>query len=39
MIGGVSAVFGQAGHVPSLEQPDLVSEAIEAFLNGPVLLR
>lgn len=28
-----------AGHVPSLEQPDLVTEVIEGFLEGPVLLR
>ena len=36
---GKMCVIAQAGHVPSLEQPDLVSQAIEAFLNGPVLLR
>lgn len=36
---GKMSVIEGAGHVPSLEQPDLVSTAIEAFLNGPVLLR
>ena len=28
-----------AGHLPTLEQPDVVSDVIEAFMNGPVLLR
>jgi pimeloyl-ACP methyl ester carboxylesterase len=36
---GKMSVIAQAGHLPMLEQPDLVSEAIETFLNGPVLLR
>ena len=36
---GKLAVISNAGHVPTLEQPDLASSAIEAFLNGPVLLR
>jgi pimeloyl-ACP methyl ester carboxylesterase len=36
---GKMCIIPQAGHLPSLEQPDLVSEAIEAFLTGPVLLR
>ncbi len=36
---GKMSVIEGAGHVPTLEQPDLVSTAIEAFLNGPVLLR
>ena len=36
---GKMSVIEGAGHVPTLEQPDLVSAAIEAFLNGPVLLR
>ena len=32
-------VIEQAGHMASLEQPDAVSDAIEAFLSGPVMLR
>ena len=36
---GKMCIIPGAGHVPTLEQPDLVSEAIAAFLNGPVLLR
>ena len=36
---GKMCVIPRAGHVPSLEQPDLVSDAIVAFLKGPVLLR
>ncbi len=36
---GKLVVIPGAGHVPMLEQPDLVTEAIEAFLNGPILLR
>ena len=36
---GKLCVIEGAGHVPSLEQPDLVAEAIEGFLNGPILLR
>lgn len=28
-----------AGHLPPLEQPEVVTEALEAFLNGPLLLR
>ncbi len=36
---GKMCVIPGAGHLPMLEQPDLVSDAIEAFLNGPVLLR
>lgn len=28
-----------AGHLPQLEQPQVVNEALEAFLNGPMLLR
>ena len=36
---GKLCVIRGAGHVPTLEQPDLVAEAIETFLNGPVLLR
>ena len=36
---GKMAVIPGAGHVPTLEQPDLATSAIETFLNGPVLLR
>jgi pimeloyl-ACP methyl ester carboxylesterase len=36
---GKICVIREAGHLPSLEQPEAVSAAIEAFLNGPVLLR
>ena len=36
---GKLCVIAGAGHLPPLEQPDEVSAAIEAFLNGPVLLR
>ena len=36
---GKLCVIEGAGHVPSLEQPDLVAEAIEEFLNGPLMLR
>ncbi len=32
-------IIEDAGHLPSLEQPDQVTDLIEAFLNGPVLLR
>jgi len=28
-----------AGHLPMLEQPEAVTAALEAFLNGPMLLR
>ena len=28
-----------AGHLPTLEQPEAVTAALEAFLNGPMLLR
>ncbi len=36
---GKMCVIPDAGHVPTLEQPDHVTAAIEAFLKGPVLLR
>lgn len=36
---GKQCVIAGAGHMPSLEQPDLVSDALRAFLKGPVLLR
>lgn len=32
-------VIENAGHLPPLEQPEAVTEALEAFLNGPMLLR
>ena len=32
-------VVAEAGHFTPLEQPEAVSAALEAFLNGPVLLR
>jgi pimeloyl-ACP methyl ester carboxylesterase len=32
-------VFPDAGHLPSLEEPEATSAAIEDFLSGPVLLR
>ncbi|MEO8243441.1 MAG: alpha/beta hydrolase [bacterium] len=36
---GKLCVIPGAGHLPTLEQPDLVSDALRAFLNGPILLR
>lgn len=36
---GKLQVIAGAGHLASLEQPEAVSEALETFLNGPVLLR
>lgn len=32
-------VLHNAGHLPTLEEPEAVSTALEDFLNGPVLLR
>lgn len=32
-------VIAGAGHLPSLEQPEAVTEALGAFLGGPVLLK
>ena len=32
-------VISSAGHLPPLEKPEAVLQAIENFLNGPVLLR
>ena len=32
-------VVADAGHLTPLEQPEAVSAALEAFLNGPVMLR
>ena len=36
---GKLAVIADCGHLASLEQPEAVGNAIEAFLNGPVMLR
>jgi pimeloyl-ACP methyl ester carboxylesterase len=36
---GKLQVIAYAGHLASLEQPEAVSEALAAFLKGPVLLR
>ena len=36
---GKLCIIPEAGHLPTLEQPDAVSDAIEAFLNGALLLR
>lgn len=33
------AVIRDAGHLPPLEQPEAVTEALAAFLKGPMLLR
>lgn len=32
-------VLESCGHLPPLEQPEAVTEALEVFLNGPMLLR
>lgn len=32
-------LIDDAGHLPSLEQPEAVTAAIEDFMNGPMLLR
>lgn len=32
-------VIAGAGHLPTLEQPETVTSVIEAFLNGPMMLR
>ena len=36
---GKLAVIEAAGHLASLEQPQAVSDAIAAFLAGPMMLR
>ncbi len=36
---GKLAVIEGAGHLPTLEQPEAVTEAIETFLDGPMMLR
>ncbi|MGL6210521.1 MAG: alpha/beta fold hydrolase [Paracoccaceae bacterium] len=32
-------MIDEAGHLPTLEQPEAVTAVLEAFLNGPMLLR
>jgi pimeloyl-ACP methyl ester carboxylesterase len=36
---GKLQVIEGAGHLPTLEQPEAVTAAIETFLNGPMMLR
>jgi len=36
---GKMQTIPDAGHLPSLEQPEAVTAALDAFLNGPMLLR
>ena len=36
---GTFIVIDDAGHLPTLEQPEAVLAAMETFFNGPVLLR
>jgi pimeloyl-ACP methyl ester carboxylesterase len=36
---GQFAIIEDSGHLAPLEQPEAVSDAIEAFLNGPIMLR
>lgn len=36
---GQFKIIEDAGHMAPLEQPEAVSDAIEAFLNGPMMLR
>jgi pimeloyl-ACP methyl ester carboxylesterase len=36
---GTLNIIEDAGHLAPLEQPEAVSEALEAFLNGPMMLR
>lgn len=36
---GSLQVIAGAGHLPTLEQPEAVTAAIEAFLSGPMMLR
>ncbi|MEO6298938.1 MAG: alpha/beta hydrolase [Paracoccaceae bacterium] len=36
---GKMCIIPEAGHLPSLEQPEAVSQAIETFMNGSLLLR
>lgn len=36
---GKLVVVPESGHMPSLEQPEAVTQALEQFLNGPLMLR
>jgi hypothetical protein len=36
---GTLKVIENAGQLPSLEQPDAVTDALASFLAGPLLLR
>lgn len=36
---GKLVVIPEAGHLPTLEQPEAVTTALEQFLNGPLMLR
>lgn len=36
---GQFTIIEESGHLAPLEQPEAVSDAIEAFLNGPMMLR
>jgi len=36
---GKLQVIDGAGHLPMLDQPEAVTAALEAFLNGPMMLR
>lgn len=36
---GQFKIIEDAGHLAPLEQPEAVSDAVEAFLNGPMMLR
>ncbi len=36
---GKLVVIPEAGHLPTLEQPEAVTAALEDFLNGPLMLR
>jgi pimeloyl-ACP methyl ester carboxylesterase len=36
---GTISVLENAGHMPTLEQPEAVTAALQAFLNGPLMLR
>jgi pimeloyl-ACP methyl ester carboxylesterase len=36
---GKLVTIEQAGQLPTLEQPEAVTAALEAFLGGPMMLR
>lgn len=36
---GQLSIIEDAGHLAALEQPEAVSDALESFLNGPMMLR